>query len=401
MGFASGTFTFRRFAVVGPGAPQQVDESHLQRLSELALRSDELIAPQEEEYGWCGGRHILDNQFSFEHNVFNDCICFALRVDTNKIPGDLKTAHQLMEEEAVAKSNPSGFISRLQKKEVKQTVQEKLEEELRTGRFRRSRMFPVLWDFPAGMLYCAISGKTFEKLDELFERTFGLNLLPISSGSLALRLLEPKGHRRDYEDAKPTRFVISPDGEGIYPDYPWVLKGPEPKDFLGNEFLLWLWLQIDTNEGVVKINKTDPVELLIDKSLDLDCAFGQSGRDSLRGSGPTTMPEARHALRTGKVPRKCTLMLVLNRQQYELKLSAEDFAFASTRLPEVEDADSPRVLFEERITLLRDLLEGWDALFATFLKIRCSTDWEGQKATIRKWITAGTQTPSAALASVG
>lgn len=94
-------------------------------------------------------------------------------------------------------------------------------------------------------------------------------------------------------------------------------------------------------------------------------------------------------------------MLVLNRQQYELKLSAEDFAFASTRLPEVEDADSPRVLFEERITLLRDLLEGWDALFATFLKIRCSTDWEGQKATIRKWITAGTQTPSAALASVG
>ena len=51
-----------------------------------------------------------------------------------------------------------------------------------------------------------------------------------------MRLLEPHGRRRDYEDMRPTRFVPGPEGEGQYPEYPWVMKGPEPKDFVGNEF---------------------------------------------------------------------------------------------------------------------------------------------------------------------
>ena len=67
----------------------------------------------------------------------------------------------------------------------------------------------------------------------------------MTAGSLALRLLEPHGRRRDYEDLRPTRFVTGPEGESQFPEYPWVAKGPEPKDFLGNEFLLWLWHEAD------------------------------------------------------------------------------------------------------------------------------------------------------------
>src|SRR5690606_13624319 len=131
---------------------------------------------------------------------------------------------------------------------------------------------------------------------------------------------------------------------------------------------------------------------------DLDCAYGQTGRDALRGDDPIHMPEARAALRVGKLPRKGQLSLVIGRQQFDLKLSAEDFTFGGTRLPEVEDADTPRVLFEERITLLRDLLTGWDALFETFLKTRCSSAWEGQVNQIRKWILAAGKAPVAAVA---
>ena len=42
---------------------------------------------------------------------YADALHFALRIDTNKVPGELKKAWQMMEEEAVAKNNPSGFIS--------------------------------------------------------------------------------------------------------------------------------------------------------------------------------------------------------------------------------------------------------------------------------------------------
>src|SRR5476651_2265496 len=139
MGFASGSVSFRRFSIVGE-APSAVDQELLDKLSEHALRPTETGIPEEIEYGWSGGRHVLDGNFSFEHNVFADSLFFGLRIDTNKVPGDLKKAYQIMEEEAVAAGNPSGFISKVQKKDVKDTIRQKVESELRSGRFRRSKL---------------------------------------------------------------------------------------------------------------------------------------------------------------------------------------------------------------------------------------------------------------------
>src|SRR2546427_497823 len=100
MGFASGPVSFRRFAVLGE-APASVDQSLVDTLHEHVLRESEGGVPQEIEYGWSGGRHVLDASFSFEQNVFADALHFALRVDTNQVPGELKKAYALIEEESV------------------------------------------------------------------------------------------------------------------------------------------------------------------------------------------------------------------------------------------------------------------------------------------------------------
>ncbi len=395
MGFASGSVSFRRFAVVGKN-PKLPDQALIDKLQANALRPGEIGVPEEVEYGWSGGRHVLDGNFSFEHNVFADAMHFALRVDTNKVPGELKKAYEMMEEEAVAAANPSGFISKGQKQEVKESIRQKVEDEMRTGRFRRSKLLPVLWDVPGAVVYCSAGGAAFEKLAELFERTFDLQLVPLSAGSLALRLLEPRGRRRDYEDLKPTRFVPGPEGESVYPEYPWVAKGPEPKDFLGNEFLLWLWHEADAKTSIVHTEQAGEVTVYFDRSLDLDCAYGQTGKDNLRGDGPSRGPEARDALRTGKLPRKAGLVLDADRQQYTLTLNPEALAFGSAQLPDVEDADSARTLFEERIGLLRDLCRATDALFDTFLKTRASSAWEGYVGQLRRWIMQVPKTETAA-----
>jgi hypothetical protein len=384
MSFSTGTISTRRFAILGD-QPQSIDESLLEKLSDHALKAGDASVPEEVEYGWCGGRHILDNKFTFEHNVFADALSFALRIDTNKVPGEIKKAHTIIEEDALAAGNPSGFISKQQKKSVKDIVRDKLDEELRSGKHRRSKMTPILWDLPGKTLYTPASGGTAEKLMEIFERTFGLALQPLSAGSLALNALDPKGRRRDYEDLRPTRFVLGPQGEGQYPDYPWTAKGPEPKDFIGNEFLLWLWHEADLRDGVIR-TESGEITIFIDKSLDLDCAYAQTGKDGLRGDGPSRMPEARDGVRSGKVPRKCGLILEAKRQLFSFNFNAESFALNAAKLPDVEDADTPRKLFEERVTLLRDLCEGVDALFAAFLKLRCSSAWESQTSAIRKWI---------------
>lgn len=385
MGFASGTVSFRRFLVVGE-QPKTIDQDFLDKLAAHALKPSEFGVPEEEEYGWSGGRHVFDATFSFEHNVFADALHFALRIDTNKVPGELKKAWELMEEEAVAAENPSGFASKGQKKDVKESVRKKMEDELRSGHFRRSKLLPILWDLPSRTVYCSASGKSFEKLAEIFHRTFGLDLQPVSAGSLGLRVCEDRGKRREYEDFRPTRFVMGPEGEGQHPDYPWVAKGPEPKDFLGNEFLLWLWHEADNRTGIIATPEAGDVTIYIDRSLDLDCAYGQTGRDLLKGDGPSRMPEARDALRSGKLPRKAGMIIDAGRQQYSFTLNPEQLALGAAKLPEVEDAESPRTLFEERVGLLRDLCAAVDGLFDTFLKVRGSAGWEGLVNGVRRWI---------------
>jgi hypothetical protein len=394
MGFAAGTVSFRRFRVVGKG-PKAVDQAMLDKIEAHKIAVGEYGVPEEEEYGWCGGRHVLDAQFSFEHNVYADALHFALRIDTNKVPGELKKAWELMEAEAVAAENPSGFISKNQKKDVKESIRKKIEDELRSGHFRRSKLLPILWDLPSQTVYSSASGKSFEKLAEIFQRTFGLDLVPVTAGSLGLSICEDTGKRRDYEDFRPTRFVQGPEGEGQHPEYPWVLKGPEPKDFLGNEFLLWLWHEADSRTGIIATKDAGDVTIYIDRSLDLDCAYGQTGRDVLKGDGPSRMPEARDALRSGKLPRKAGMIIDANRQQYSFTINAEQLSFSGTKLPDVEEADTPRVVFEERVGLMRELCGAIDGLYEAFLKLRGSSGWEGHVNGIRRWIMQPMKTAAA------
>ena len=378
--------TFRRFAIIGPNQPSTPDLGLLGKLEANRLQISELGTPEPVEYGWSGGRHLEDGEFTFASNVFNDCLVFALRIDTNKVPGDIKKSYQLQEEQAAAKGNPSGFITKKQKLQAKDAVAKRIEGELRTGKHRRSKLIPILWDLPHQTVYTPAGLSVYEYLGELFERTFGLHLGLVTAGSLALRHLEPLGARRQYEDLKPTRFVSGPGGESQWPDYPWVMKGPEPKDFLGNEFLLWLWWHADAGTGVIKTGCDDTATIMFDKSIDMDCAYGETGRDTFRGIGVSRMPEALHALKAGKLPRKAGLILDAHGSQYTFTIAAELMAISGLAMPEVEKADTPRTLLEERITQLREFAKSIDELYQAFLQERCTATWNERAVQIRKWI---------------
>jgi hypothetical protein len=382
VGFDSGPISFQRYAVVGQ-SPKLADEAVLARFAEHAFRATDIGVPEEVEYGWAGPRHALDDGFGFEHCVFNDCVHVALRVDTNKVPAELKRAFQSIEEAAVAAGNPSGFISKQQKRDVKDQLARKLDSELRSGKYRRTKLHHVLWDVPAGILYAPASPSVREKLMELFSRTFALDLQPLTSGTIALRTAEANGQRRAYEDFAPTRFAPSRQDPGTPAEYPWTAKGDNAKDWLGNEFLLWLWYYA-SHSPVIRSDK-DLVAVMFDRSLQVDCVYGQSGKDVFTGTAPTSMSEARDALRQGKVPRKAGLVIESAAGLFHCTLAAETLAIASLKLPDVEEADTPRALFEERITLLRDFTTTIEQLYEVFLAVRL-TVWDAEVAEIRKWI---------------
>src|SRR5947209_5210134 len=67
MPFASGSISFRRFAVVGKKSdqPKSVDQELLDKLAEHVIKPAEFGLPDDSEYGWSGGRHLFDTQFDF------------------------------------------------------------------------------------------------------------------------------------------------------------------------------------------------------------------------------------------------------------------------------------------------------------------------------------------------
>jgi len=404
MAFDSGRVTFVRFQVSGE-APAQVDETVLRTLHAHRFQETAVGAPDEVEAGWTTGEHILDTQFSYEKNGFGGMLLCAMRLDTHKVPSDLKQAYKKINEQAAAETNPSGFASKAQKRDAAEQADRQVREDLAAGRFRRSKAIPVLWDLPRGMLYCGAATNTaLEQLTSLLRASFGVELQLVTAGTRASELLRGIGLGRDYEDLKPSAFTGAPqkardaaaEGDGprdmTVPQVPWIVQSLDLKDFLGNEFLLWLWWHIETNEGAVACGGSGnggsgaSMYLAMDKALDMECAWGVGGKQSLRGEGPARLREAGEALRMGKWPRKTGLLLSDGEHQWELTLQGDRLAVASASMPEVPDAESPRELTEARLQLVRRLADAVDGLYHAFLSERTASGWPGKRDAIGQWI---------------
>jgi hypothetical protein len=387
MGFASGSISFHRYAVIGT-QPVVADEL-FEKLKEHAIGDNDIV--EEVNYGWSGGRHVYDNEFSAENNFFNDCLSIGLRIDTNKVPGDVKKSWLQIEEQQLASQNPSGFLSKAQKKQAKETVKKMVDEAVKTQKYQKSRVIPILWDLSRGYLYTPAKGSAYEKLSEIIERTFKVTIKRLDSGEIAQWAISQK----EFDDLKPSKFAHGPESETQNPDYPWIAKSTNNRNFLGNEFLLWLWYKVDEEGGVVPTFDDGPfrnVTVFFDRVVNLECAYGQNGKDSFRGTAVERLSEVKQALRSGKVPRQMGMMVEVASSEYHLTLDPEGFSFSGVKLPSVEEAETPRVLFEERITLLRDLVEGFEVLFKTFLNGRVSTavpTWAEEVSDISRWISKG------------
>ena len=110
MGFYSGRVSYLRFKVNGP-APRLFGEEHLDRLADRQAGRQRIASADGVETGWTAGDHVLDTDFALAKNIINDTLHFELRVDTDRIPGDLLRAYYAVELKALSKDNPSGFPS--------------------------------------------------------------------------------------------------------------------------------------------------------------------------------------------------------------------------------------------------------------------------------------------------
>ena len=385
MGFLNGRVTYVRFRVGGE-SPLPFGEGLLELAQNHLIGRHGAGDPADGiTYGWAGGDHVLDVTIEPGKNVINDALHLAMRIDTDKIPGDLLKAYTRIETDARAQLNPSGFATKAQRQEAKEAARVRAEAEAADGRFRRRKHYPVLWDGQSNVLYAGTASlSVLDRLQTLFRETFDRVLEPITAGSLAYEQAEARGQGRSVEDFVPLAFL----GETpAYSAMAWSGADASSRDFCGNEFLVWLWHTLQEDGDTLALPDGSEATVMVSKTLILDCPRGETGRDSLANEGPTRLPEAFRALQSGKLPRKAGLIVVRHGVQYDLTLQAESLAVSGAALPKVEGA-SGHEAHAARIDSLRHLVETLDLLYDTYGRRRTAAEWAADLGRIRDWLRA-------------
>lgn len=387
MSFLSGTVSFSRFHILG-SSPKRLDENLLEKFRASAIGKQRIMTADNEEVGWLGGRHLLDLEFDIEKNIILDSLHFGMRIDASRIPPDLMRAYVEMEIDALRDNNGNSRLHPRMRRQATTAARRRAEREIKDGKYRRLRQFPMLWDTRDDVLYVAATQPAvLERLHPLFKATFNKRLEQMTAGYLSYLSAEEKGTTRKIEDLRPSRFVDMPDGRQQAEVY-WTSHDAGSRDYLGNEFLLWLWHTLNTESDTISLSDGTEVAVLIVKQLVLECPLAETGKEVITCDGPTQLPESRRAIQTGKLPRKAGLLLSRQGSQYEFTLQAETFNISTATLPKIETNGNGngRARVEERVEQIRHLSETLDLLFERFLAHRLSAEWQKTHRQMTAWL---------------
>ena len=382
MGFLSGSTSFTRFRITDDPTGT-FGEEHLQLLSKHKIKSTGRNLHEQPSIGFLGGAHVLDTKFDFDKNIIGDAMHFAIRIDSCQIPGPVKQAWTHIELSGLMKDNPSGRTSKVQREEAKEAVESLCAEESKKGNYKKMTVIPILWDSLSETLFVGnTSEKTVDHCLSLLNDVFGLDFSKITSGKLALEMANTAEMTAAVYDASPAAFHAASDGKVI-----WWNGMKDNYDFLGNEFLLWLWWHWEVNGETIMLNDDSQACGLFARSLSLDCPLGENGKETISSASPVTLPESILAIQNGKLPRKAGLTLVRNGEQYDLTLQAETFTIGSARIKQLGE-DHTSVDDFDRIESLRQLVGTLDLTFDAFCTARFGGDWAKELKKIQTWLAS-------------
>ncbi|MFT5526343.1 MAG: hypothetical protein ACI9G1_002470 [Pirellulaceae bacterium] len=384
MPFLRGSLGFERFVVSGFDS-SQFGVEHIETLAKRAAGKVETSATENVHVGFLGGDHLFDQDFDLHKNVINNALHFSIRIDTNQIPAAIRNAWLQMELRALAKDNDSGIPSKSQRKEAKEAVEHRCVTEAATGKYRKMQHFSLLWDVSQDLLYFGgsvgiASGYCLDLLEQCFEVEFE----HVGAGGLAQAWAIETDRIQEVDDLRPANFVSDrPMGS-----YVWTNEHSQSPDFLGNEFLIWLWWTLENVTDTIALPDESEVTAMLTKTLTLECPLGETGKETITSESPVKLPEAMQAIRSGKLPRKIGMTIVSDGRQFDLVLQAESFGISGAKIHLDEDEEFDD---DDRIDAIRLLSDTTDLLFHTFCDLRSSKSWNQVRKKISNWILTADQ----------
>jgi recombination associated protein RdgC len=156
--------------------------------------------------------------------------------------------------------------------------------------------------------------------------------------------------------------------------------------FLGEEFLLWLWMR-GLAEGGTSGLEGDQSACFVDDAVQLVTERGDVKELSLRKGNPAESREAFEALSRGMRPAKAKVRLLSGDMEWTFTLSAAGLEISTLKLPPTQSKDNQgRVA--DRLFLLEEGMTHLERRFEAFLSARTQDPDELQEA-LRAWLRQG------------
>ncbi len=165
--------------------------------------------------------------------------------------------------------------------------------------------------------------------------------------------------------------------------------------FLGEEFLLWLWMRSMT-EGGASGGEGDGSGLFLDDQIQLATERGEVKQISLAKGNPSECREAFEALSRGMRPVKLKVRILSGNLEWVATLDAAQLRLSALKMPP-STGKAPHEHLHDRIFLLEEGHGHLDRRFRQFLAERVDDAGEALAQALLAWVRAGLE--SAALPS--
>ena len=171
-----------------------------------------------------------------------------------------------------------------------------------------------------------------------------------------------------------------------------LLEKVRETQFLGREFLVWLWFRAETEKGVFDLGGKGPAELWFDGKITLQ-SENEMGMETIICAGNTSnMKEARFALAEDKEVVQATVKLVIGDNQWSFVLDSTWMNFSTFKSPKVmqDRGEDPDGIFYEKMFLIEEAVSAMDEIYSAFIKRRLSPEWTyEERPALVKWISEG------------
>ncbi len=159
--------------------------------------------------------------------------------------------------------------------------------------------------------------------------------------------------------------------------------------FLGNEFLTWLWFMIETDQNSLRQYDPDLISLNIGSRLVLENTRNNAKETITIKGDEANLEEGLVALKKGAVVTEMHLSYKSVGQDWLFSLKGESLNISNLKLPETGPVETPEDLegvVIEKVYLLEKVIGLVNNLFSQFIKLRVSDTWRNQTVSrIRKW----------------